>query len=99
MTNIRDVVVTLEAEFVYLSKAAIRIRVGETLPPDFYWIPLSQVYKASRDKVDTVEIVDLDKECDYFFDISGWIALKLFDVDDIAELEEMNLDFIEVRGT
>jgi len=98
MSDLSSVVVTITATFIHQSELALRLGMGDSKPPFFAWIPMSQIYSLFDLSTNPIEYGDLIKEEEYLFDISGWISLKVFDVESIQELEELDIDYVSVRN-
>ena len=98
MPTLSDYTVTITATFIHKTERAVRLRMGDREPLFFAWIPMSQIYNLYDLATNPIEYEDLIKEEEYLIDISGWISLKVFDVESIQELSELEIDYVSIRN-
>lgn len=96
MSGIDNIIVSLTGTFIHKTDKAVALR----LEPDNkapVWIPMSQIYTICHEDGVETDYNNLEVEHTYIWDISAWIALKLFDIESIEEFEELDLSYVEVR--
>lgn len=86
-------IVTLTAEYRFKTLKAVQISMGGKAP---VWLPISQVHTIATDEDVYVDWNSIDEGTTYQWGVTAWIATRLFEVDDIDELAEMELDYVEI---
>jgi len=96
MTSFENTIVALTGTFIHKTEKAVALRLeeGNKIP---VWIPMSQIYTICHEDGVETDYNNLEIEHIYIWDISGWIALKLFDVESMEELDEADLSYVEIR--
>jgi len=96
MASFENTIVVLTGTFIHKTDLAVCLRLeeGNKTP---VWIPMSQIYTIGHEDGVETDYNNLEVEHTYVWDVSSWIALKLFDVESIDELKELELDYVEIR--
>jgi hypothetical protein len=85
----------LSAIFVFRTNKAVKVKLSEDAEENL-WIPMSQIYSISQEDGGDTDYLNLDPNTGYLWDISPWIALKLFDADGWEDLVDLELSFLDL---
>lgn len=96
MGSLANSIVALTGTYIHKTDKAVCLRLeeGNKVP---VWIPMSQIYTICHEDGVETDYNNLDVENIYVWDVSGWISLKLFDVESLDELDLLELDYVEIR--
>lgn len=86
----------LSAIFVFKTNKAVKVKLSEDAKESL-WIPMSQIYSISQEDGTETDYHNLDPETGYLWNISAWIACKLFDADGWEDLVDLELSFLELE--
>lgn len=85
--------VHLTAIFQFKTQKAVKVKL-DAQSKEHLWIPFSQVTGIFHEDGTETDIINLNPEDVYIFQITAWIACKMFDCEGYDELIDLELSFI-----
>ncbi len=86
----------LSAIFEFKTNKAVKVKLSEDAKSHL-WIPMSQILSIQQEDGTDTDLLSLDPETAYLWNISAWIACKLFDADGWEDLVDLELSFLELE--
>lgn len=88
-----DRTVHLTAIFQFKTQKAVKVKL-DSQSQEHLWVPFSQITQIFLEDGTETDIINLNPEDVYIFQITAWIACKMFDADGYEELKDLELSFL-----
>lgn len=84
----------------FKSRTAKAIKVHVVSEGKFFWLPLSQIpnmyFSGDEERGDEVSVDQMEEDEEYQVRVPLWLACKLLQCDDVEELRELELSYLEI---